>query len=415
MINETYQVAIDVGTTKVCTLVGRTGAAGDLQIIGVGMAPSRGIQKGMVSNLSEVQQEIQVSVREAEAQAGIKISSACVGITGGHINYINSRASLDNRPYDSPIDSTDVAQVVQACYTDRTVPGDRVLHVIPRDYSVDGNWGVHDPVGMYGTSIEVESHVVMADLTSIDNLVEALRRAGVRMRSLVLEPLASAEATLSEDEKEMGVVLVDMGGGTTDVSIFLEGSVWHTNVIPAGGFQITRDISIAFTTFSLAAEEAKLKYGHVNPNEVDDTEDIRLPGFGNQTFSQVSRRELCEVIHDRVDELLRLILGEVSSAGLKNAPAGGLVLTGGSAKLPGLIELAGEIWPGPVRIGVPTASTWVPQDLEDPAFATALGLLLWDAKNSQGGGGVVIAGEEGSKNGFRVRHWLNNLTHRVHV
>ncbi|MDP6494443.1 MAG: cell division protein FtsA [Dehalococcoidia bacterium] len=414
MRNETYHVAIDVGTTKVCTLIGRSDVAGNVQVIGVGTVPSRGMQKGMVSNLSEVQQVIQSSLREAEAQAGVKISSAYVGITGSHINYVNSRASLDNRQYNSPVGSNDVAQVVQACYANGSTPGDRVLHVIPRDYSIDGNWGVHDPIGMYASTVEVESHVVMASPTSVDNLVEALRRAGVKLRGMVIEPLASAEAVLSEDERDLGVVLVDMGGGTSDVSIFLEGSIWHTGVIPVGGFQVTRDISIAFTTFSLAAEEAKLKYGHAIPEAVDNQEDIRLPGFGNQSFSHVSCKNLCEVIHDRVDELLHLILREVNSAGLSNAPPGGLVLTGGSSKLLGLEELASSIWPGPVRIGVPSASAWVPQDLEDPAFATALGLLLWDARHSHMDGNSLSSNGI-SKYSFLVKHWLNNLAHRVHA
>ena len=414
MRSETYHVAIDVGTTKVCTLVGRSDATGELQVIGVGTVPSQGMKKGMVSNLSEVQQVIQSSIREAEVQAGVRIGSAYVGITGSHINYVNSRASLDNRRYNSPVGSSDVEQVVQACYANRTVPGDRVLHVIPRGYSVDGNWGIHDPLGMYASTVEVESHVVMADQTSVDNLVEALRRAGIKLRGLVLEPLASAEAVLSDDERDIGVVLVDMGGGTSDVSIFLEGSIWHTNVIPVGGFQLTRDISIAFTTFALAAEEAKLKYGHAIPEAVDTTEELRLPGFGNQAFSQISRQSLCKVIYERVDELLRLILREVDNAGLDSAPPGGLVLTGGSSKLSGLDELARNIWPGPVRIGVPTASAWVPQDLEDPAFSTALGLLYWDARHSQNDGNGVN-GNVIFKYSFLVKHWLNNLANKVHA
>lgn len=414
MSRERYHVAIDVGTSKVCTLVGRLDAAGEMQVIGVGTVPSRGMKKGMVSDLAEVQQVIQSSVREAEAQAGVKITSAYVGITGSHINYVNSRASLDNRRYNNPIGSDDVVQVIQACYPDRAVSGDRVLHVIPRDYSVDGNWGVHDPLGMHASTVEVESHVVMADPTSVDNLVEALRRAGVKVKGLVLEPLASAEAILSEDERDVGVVLADMGGGTSDISIFLDGSIWHTGVIPVGGFQITRDISLAFTTFFQAAEEAKLKYGHAIPEALNTQEDLRLPSFGNQALSQVSRQSLCEVIHDRVDELLRLILKEVDSAGLANAPPGGLVLTGGTSKLPGLEELAGSIWPGPVRIGVPSVSALVPQDLEDPAFATAVGLLFWDARHCRIDGNGVH-GNGVSKYSFLVKHWLNNLGHRVHA
>lgn len=414
MRNEAYHVAIDVGTTKVCTLVGRSNAAGEVQVIGVGIVPSQGMKKGMVSNLSEVQQVIQSSIREAESQAGVKIGSAYVGITGTHINYVNARASLANRRPNSPVDYSDVDQVVQACYAERAIPGDSVLHVLPRNYSVDGNWGIHDPLGMYASTVEVESHVVTANQTSVDNLVEALHRSGIKLRGLVLEPLASAEAVLSEDEREIGVVMVDMGGGTSDVSIFLDGTIWHTSVIPVGGFQLTRDISIAFTTFALAAEEAKLKYGHAIPNFVGAQEELQLPGFGNHTFSQVSLHSLCNVIHERVDELLHLILNEVDRAGIDTAPPGGLVMTGGSAKLSGLEDLARSMWPGPVRIGVPTASAWVPQDLEDPAFATALGLLYWDAKYSRLGDGRVN-GNKISKYSFRVKHWLSNLAQKVHV
>jgi cell division protein FtsA len=414
MRNDTYHVAIDVGTTKVCTLVGRSDSAGDLQVIGVGTVPSMGMKKGMVSNLSEVQQVIQSSIREAEVQAGVRIGSAYVGITGSHINYLNSRASLENRRYNSPIGSGEITQMIQACYTDRTVPGDKVLHVIPRGYSIDGNWGIRDPRGMYASTVELESHVVMADPTAVDNLVESLRRSGIKLRGLVLEPLASAEAVLSQDEREIGVVLVDMGGGTSDVSIFLEGDIWHTNVIPVGGFQLTRDISIAFTTFALAAEEAKLKHGHAIPEAMDTQEDIRLPGFGNEIFSQISHQSLAEVIHERMDELLRLILREVTNAGLSSAPPGGLVLTGGSSKLSGLEELASNIWPGPVRIGVPTASAWVPHDLEDPAFATVLGLLYWDARHSRAESNG-LNGNGISKYSFRVKHWLNNIANRVHA
>ncbi|MDE2860521.1 MAG: cell division protein FtsA [Chloroflexota bacterium] len=411
MKNENIQVAIDVGTTKVCTLISKAEATGALRVIGSGTVPSRGMQKGIVSNLSEVQQEIQASLREAEVQAGVKVTSAYVGITGSHVSYVNCRASMDNRPNGTPIGSEDIAQVVKACCAERTGPEDRVLHVIPRDYGIDGNWGVHDPIGMYGSSLEVESHVVMADHTAAENLVEALRRSGVSLRGLVLEPLASAESTLSRDEKEMGVVLVDIGGGTTDVSIFLEGSIWHTNIIPAAGFQVTRDISIAFTTFSLAAEEAKLRFGHAMPDEVDEREQVRLPGFGNQSYTQVSRRDFCSVISDRVGELLRMARAEVGKAGLENAPAGGLVLTGGTANLPGIRDLAGEIWPGPVRTGMPASYTWVPEELDDPAFATALGLLLWDARHSHAAF-PAVAKAKPARNGSLVGSLFNRVTLR---
>ena len=401
MKNETLHVAVDVGTSKVCTLIGRSQGLDDMQVLGVGNVTSRGIQKGAVSNIAEVHQAIQESMREAEAQSGIRITSVCAGVSGSHISCINSRASLGNRNYDSPVSSDDLKQVLRACYANHNGGEARILHVIPRDFSVDGNWGVRDPIGMYASSVEVESHVVMGDPTSIDNLVEAFRRTKVKLNGLIMEPLASAEAVLSEDEREMGVVMADIGGGTTHVSIFIDGSIWHSKVIPVGGFQISRDISIAFTTFYLAAEEAKIQYGHAVPDKIDPEEDVNLPGFGNQGAALVSRHDLCQVINERVDELLRIIRREVNASGLNGVPPGGLVLTGGSAKLTGLQQLASSIWPGPVRIGVPSASAWVPDNLEDPAFATGLGLLLWDAKQQHGANG-----NGHSSKSHRGKHWL---------
>ena len=402
MKNETLHAAVDVGTSKVCTLIGRSQGPDDVQVLGVGSVPSRGILKGSVSNIAEVHQAIQASMREAEAQSGIRVTSVCAGVSGSHISCVNTRATLGNRDYDSPVNAEELKQALRACYSNHNGSDSRILHVIPRDYSVDGNWGVRDPIGMYASSVEVESHVVMGDPTSIDNLVEAFHRTKVKLRGLIMEPLASAEAVLSEDEREMGVVLADIGGGTTHMSIFMDGSIWHNKVIPVGGIQLSRDISIAFTTFFLAAEEAKLQYGHAIPDTVDPEQDVNLPGFGNQDAALVSRHDLCQVINERMDELLRIIRREVNVSGLDGVPPGGLVLTGGSAKLPGIQELAGTIWPTPVRIGVPTASAWVPDNLEDPSFATGLGLLLWDAKQQHGANGNGHASRSP-----RGKHWLS--------
>ena len=410
--------AIDVGTSKICTLVGCLDATGEMQVVGIGMVPSRGMQKGMVSNISEVQQATHASIREAEAQAGVKITSAYVGLTGNHINYVNSRASLDNRRYENPVAAEDVERVIQACYSPGITSGGRVLHVIPRDYAVDGNWGVGDPIGMHSTTLEVESHVVHGEPSPIDNLVEALRRAGVKVKGLVMEPLASAEAVLVAEEREMGVVLVDIGGGTSDISIFLDGNIWHTGVIPVGGFQLTRDISIAFATPFQAAEEAKLEYGHAIPEMIDPEAEIRFPGFGDDVLHVASQQKLCRVLHERLEELLRIVLVHVDESGLDKVPPGGVVLTGGSAKLPGLEELAKSIFPGLVRIGVPRSRAWVPQDLDDPSFATVLGLLLWDAKhqlvNSGGQDGHIAEGLRAAMiNVDRFKQWVTNTTRSI--
>ena len=414
MRNELYHTVIDVGTSKVCTLIGRSSEDQEIQIIGMSSIPSRGMQKGLVCNLSEVKQVVQNSLKEAESQAGTKSTPAYVGITGSRVNYVNSRAAMDNRSYDEPVCAKDVEQVIKASYSSKSTNVDRILHVIPRDYSVDGHWGIHNPIGMKASSVEVESHVVMTDPTSADNLTEAMRIAGVKINSLVLHPLASAESVLSEDEKNMGVVMVDIGGGTTDVAIFINGSVWHINVIPVGGAQITRDISIAFTTFSLAAEEAKLKHGDVSSAEFDDSEFIRVPGFGNKIFTDVGKKDLRQIIKERVRELLSLVLREVHDAGLDRAPSGGLVLTGGTANLPGLQELASEIWPGTVRIGIPEYPSWVPEELEDPAYASSLGLLYWGAKHQRENLSNSSINKIINAN-LPFRRWLSILTSRIHV
>lgn len=412
MKHETVHAAVDVGTSKVCTFIGHSNGLDDMQVLGIGLVPSRGMQKGSVSNIPDVHQAIEASIQKAENQAGIKVTSVSASISGTHLGYANSRAALGNRKYESPVSPDDLKQIMRACYTDNNGMNSRILHVIPRDYSVDGNWGIRDPLGMFASSVEVESHVVIGDPTSIDNLVEAFRRTKVRLKGLIMGPLASAEAVLSEDEREMGVVLADIGGGTTDISIFIDGSIWHTKVVPVGGFQFTRDISIAFTTFFQAAENAKLRYGDAIPGSVDPDETITLPGFGNEAATEISRETLCQVINERMDELLRIVQREVKQSGLSGAPPGGLVLTGGTAKLPGLEELAADIWPGPVRIGVPTASAWVPQNLEDPAFATGLGLLHWDAKQQHGG---VSNGNGHSKQSHRGKHWLSIFKRKSQV
>ena len=409
MSKDTIHAAIDVGTSKVCTLVGRLNAFGELEILGIGLVPSRGMKKGMVSNLSEVSQVTQASIREAEAQAGVRITSAYVGLTGSHISSANSRASLDNRPYDLPVGVREVEQVLKACSTYGGSSNAKVLHVIPRGYALDGYWGIVNPVGMFSSKLEVESHVVQGNAAPIDNLAKAISKAKVKVKSLVLEPLASAEAVLVPEEREMGVVLVDIGGGTTDMSIFLDGNLWHTKVIPVGGFQLTRDIAIAFSTPTQAAEDAKIQYGHAMPDTIDPHEEIRLPGFGEHVTYSVPRQRLCETLRERMEELLRLVMEEIGEAGLESVPPGGLVLTGGSAKIPGLEDLAEEIFPGPVRIGIPRVIGGAPAELEDPSLATALGLLLWDLRQqeafSRRTDGKGFFRNEFAKTLDRVRRW----------
>ncbi len=381
--NNTY-TAIDVGTSKVCTVIGRLELSGHLEILGVGLVPSRGMKKGMVSNLSEVADAAKESIQQAELDAGIKVYSANVGLTGTHISSLNTIATLDNRDYDNPVNSRDIKKVLKASseYSSVDVDDARVLHIIPRTYAVDGHWGIGDPTGMHTSTLAVETHVIQGSSAPIDSLIKAVSQAQVKVKGIMLEPLASAKAILAQEELEMGVVVLDIGGGTSDMAVFLEGNIWHSKIIPVGGFQLTRDIAIAFNTSYNAAEEAKVIFGSVDPSGIDLDEEIELPGFVPGIHYDISRQDLCSVLRDRIEELFNLVLLELKGCGLDAVPPGGIVITGGSAKIPGLVQLVEEMAGKPVRIGVPSGIYGMPDDMHDPSFSTALGLLIADTENN---------------------------------
>jgi cell division protein FtsA len=378
--------AIDVGTSKVCTLIGRVDLLGSMEIIGLGLVPSKGMKKGMVSNLNEVFEATQESIRQAEGDAGLRVHSANVGLTGSHIHSSNTIATLENRDYATPVGTQDIKKIISASstYGNNASEDSRTLHIIPRTYAVDGHWGIGDPIGMHTSTLSVEAHVIQGSSAPIDNLIKAVSMAKVKVKGLMLEPLASAKAILAEEELEMGVVLLDIGGGTTDMAVFLEGNIWHSRVIPVGGFQLTRDIAIAFNTSYHAAEEAKVIYGSVNLSDIDPSEEVELPGFVSDLTYDIKRQDICNVLRDRVDEIVHLVLKELKDCGLDSVPPGGIVITGGSAKMPGLVGMVEEIAGKPVRIGIPRAIGGIPAVLEDPSFSTALGLLIADAQNNGG-------------------------------
>lgn len=376
--------AIDVGTSKVCTVIGRLELSGELEILGIGLVPSRGMKKGMVSNLGEVADATKESVQQAEFNAGTKIYSANVGLTGTHINSSNTIATLDNRDYDNPVSSRDIKKVLQASseYGSMDVDDSRVLHIIPRTYAIDGHWGVGDPIGMHTSTLAVETHVIQGSPAPIDSLIKAVSQAKVKVKGLMLEPLASAKAILAQEELEMGVVVLDIGGGTSDMAVFLDGNIWHSKIIPVGGFQLTRDIAIAFNTSYNAAEEAKVIFGSVDPSAIDLDDEIELPGFVPGTHYDIRRQDLCIVLKDRMEELFNLVLGELKECGLNTVPPGGIVITGGSAKIQGLVKMVEEMAGKPVRIGVPSGISGMPENMQDPSFSTALGLLIADAESN---------------------------------
>lgn len=368
--------AIDVGTTKVCSIIADSNG-GEIRILGVGTTPSLGLHKGMVVNINEARESIRRSVRRAEQTAGYRMESACVGITGQHISSLNNQGVVAITRSDQVVRQEDLRRVLQVARTVKVPNDSKLLHVIPRNYTIDGQDGVKNPVGMHGFRLDVETHIITAAVASIQNLTQCIRSLGIEIDDLILESLASGEAALTPEERENGVILADIGGGTTDVAVFKDNSVFHTSVVPVAGYQITRDISIGLKLPFEIAEEIKIKYGNVIPVADEGTTSKALTQSGHN----VSHRELCEIIRMRVEELLRLIMLELPGGERAKLVPAGMVLTGGSANLPGISELATQVTRLPVRVGTPHHLYSVSDSLCDPAYATSVGLLLWKLKN----------------------------------
>ena len=378
-------VAIDVGTTKICTLVAEAYEDGQLRIIGVGVAPSRGLRKGVVVNVQEATEAITASVHKAERISGYEIARAYVGVGGGQIMAINSRGVVGISRSARGISEYDIERALDAARAIAIPHNREIIHTIPRGYSVDGQEGVKDPVGMQGIRLEVEAHIVTGASTSVSNLVKCVRDAGVEIDDLILQPLASGEAVLRDAEREMGVVLADVGGGTSDIAVFIEGSIWHTIILGTGGEHLTRDVAVGLRTPFNTAEELKIKYGHVMPESLLTDELIEVTSFGDGAREEVSRLHLAGVLEARAEEILTLIMREVKRSGYDGLLAAGLVLCGGSAELAGLCDLARRLLQMPVRVGTPHDLQGLTDVLESPAYATAVGLLLWGRRHSPAG------------------------------
>jgi cell division protein FtsA len=380
MAKEIFYTAIDLGTTKVCTVITKVGPEGELKVIGTGITPSQGMNKGLVENIAEVQEVVRASASDAQKYLGRGVSWTYLGITGNHISCINTTGSLNGSGENGSISSHDVQNLIKTSYPD--IHDDKeVLHIIPMNYVVDGLTGVRNPVGLHAGRVQVESHVVMGEAPVLKNLVKVVEGCNLSVRSLVFQPLASAEATLTEDEREVGVVLADIGGGTTDVVVFRAGSPLFTSVIPVGGNQITRDLSIALRIPMYLAEEVKVRWGHAIPEQIPADEEVHLPGFEGQARRMVKRRAMCQPIQERLAETLKLVLMKVRQAGLRQLPPGGLVITGGTSEMPGLQEMAAKAIGVPVRIGCPRDIPGLPAYLRKPAFSTSIGILLWGIKH----------------------------------
>ncbi|MBC7233863.1 MAG: cell division protein FtsA [Chloroflexi bacterium] len=374
-------VGIDVGTTKVCTLIGELDEQDRLCILGVGVAPSHGLSKGVVVNVDDATKAIAESIERAERVSGYTIESAYIGLAGKHISSFNSRGVVAVGRGERYITEEDVARALEAAQAIAVPHNQQIVHIIPRSFTLDGQEGVRDPVGMAGFRLEVEAHIVTGAVTAIRNLVQCVESNGIQVNDLILQPLASSEAVLTPEEREIGVVLVDAGGGTTDVAIFADGGICHSVVLPVGGNNLTNDIAVGLRTPFTTAETLKIKYGHVLPEAIDSQEVIQVAAFGEGESQAIPRLELVQILEARAEEMFAMILQEIKRSGYEGLLPAGVVLTGGTADLPGFKELGREMLQLPVRIGHVRNIGGLADAVSAPAYATAVGLLLWGVRH----------------------------------
>jgi cell division protein FtsA len=378
--------AIDVGSSKICTLVAETTAESDLRILGVGVTPAQGVKKGMVDNIQQATDAITTSVERAEKSSGSRIVSAHVTIGGNHVQSLNNRGIATIPGKQRPITEEDIDRALEGARNLNLPTNREVLHSVARFFVVDGQDQVTDPVGMFGQRLDLDCHIVTGSVTAIQNLTQCVEGAGVGVEALVFSPLAAAEAVLEDEEKEQGVILADIGGGTTDVAVFVDGAVFHTTVLPVGGYHLTHDLVAGLRAPFSAVEELKLNHGSCMPSRVDAEEIVEIDAFGGQRTKDVPRRRIAEILQARVEEILEMIYIDVKRAGFDEMAAAGIVLTGGTASLPGLVELSELVMRLPVRTGVPKGVHGLADSVNSPGYAAAVGLLQWAAADSDTNG-----------------------------
>ncbi|MGI9432103.1 MAG: cell division protein FtsA, partial [Myxococcota bacterium] len=380
---ENLIVGLDVGTTKICAVVG-TETENGVDIIGIGTHPSRGLRKGVVVDIDATVESIKRAVEEAELMADCEITSVYAGIAGGHINALNSTGIVPVK--EREVTEGDVRRVIDAAKA-VAIPMDReVIHVIPQEFVIDGQDGIKEPLGMSGVRLEAKIHIVTAAVTSAQNIVKCANKAGLNVVDIVLEPLASAEAVLTDDERDLGVCLIDLGGGTTDIAAFSEGSIMHTSVLSLGGMHLTNDVSVGLRTPVEDAERLKKRFGVASARYLGADDVITVPSVGGCRPREMSRKILCEIIEPRADELLSLARGELEKEGVQDRIPSGVVLTGGCAALDGLRDLAEEIFETLFRIGAPTHVGGLQDVVRSPMYATGVGLVLFGFSQRDGRG-----------------------------
>ncbi len=372
-------VGLDIGTTKVCAIVAEVSGEGAVDIVGVGHSPSRGLRKGVVVNIESTVDSIRRAVEDAELMAGVEIRSAFVGIAGGHIKGINSRGVIAVTGKNREITQQDIERVIDAAKA-VALPVDReVIHVLPQEFIIDDQGGIKEPLGMCGIRLEAEVHIVTGAVASAQNIIKCANKAGLEVQDIVLQQLASSEATLTPEEKELGCILIDVGGGTTDVAVFVEGSIYHTAVLAVGGDMLTNDIAIGLRTPHPEAESLKRKYGCALTSMTRPDEKIEVPSVGGRRPRVMNRQMLCEIIQPRLEELFMLVEREVRRAGYTGRVNGGVVVTGGSSIMEGVPELAEQLFDMPVRRGTPRGVGGLTDVISSPMYATGVGLGIYGA------------------------------------
>lgn len=378
-------VGLDIGTSKVVAIVGEYVEGEKLDIVGIGSHPSRGLKKGVVVNIESTVQSIQRAVEEAELMAGCHINSVYAGIAGSHIQGKNSDGMIAIK--DREVSEADVERVIDTAKAVQLPSDHRILHVLPQEFIIDEQDGIREPIGMSGVRLEAKVHLVTGAVSAAQNIVKCVRRCGLEVDDLILEQLASSYSVLTDDEKELGVCLVDIGGGTTDIAVFIDGAMRHTAVIPIAGDQVTNDIAVALRTPTQHAEEIKIKYACALRQLTNADESIEVPGVGDRPPRKLARQNLAEVIEPRYEELLSLVQAELQRSGFEPLVAAGIVLTGGTSKMTGVVELAEEVFHMPVRLGVPQHGiTGLSDVVRNPIHATGVGLLMFGCEKQQDGG-----------------------------
>ncbi len=374
-------VGLDIGTSKVVAIVGEVAPGGGIEVIGIGSHPSRGLKKGVVVNIESTVQSIQRAIEEAELMSGCEIRSVYAGIAGGHIRSLNSHGIVAIR--DNEVNHTDVERVIDAARAVAIPADQKILHILPQEFIIDGQEGIKEPVGMSGVRLEARVHMVTGAVSAAQNIVKCVRRCGLEVDDVILQQLASSYAVLTEDEKDLGVCLCDIGGGTTDIAVFAHGAIHHSAVIPIAGDQVTNDIAVALRTPTHHAEDLKIKYACALTQLANPEETIEVPSVGERPPRRLVRQTLAEVVEPRYEELFSLVLAELKRSGFESMIAAGIVLTGGGAKMDGAIELAEEVFNMPVRLGTPQYVSGLIDVVRNPIYATGVGLLLFGSEASR--------------------------------